>query len=112
RDGLARPAPLARAAGGGDRRRARRPRRGAAARAVRSGARPPALRDRAHRRRDRGDLSDDTSRAAPRAAGRRMRWKRPIDVVGALVLLVVTSPVLVIAALAIRASMGAPVLYR
>ena len=41
-----------------------------------------------------------------------MSWKRTLDVAGSLVLLVVTSPVLAIAALAIRASMGAPVLYR
>ena len=41
-----------------------------------------------------------------------MTWKRPFDVASALVLLVVASPVLAVAALAIRASMGAPVLYR
>jgi len=38
--------------------------------------------------------------------------KRALDVAGALALLVVASPVLAVAALAIRATMGAPVLYR
>lgn len=38
--------------------------------------------------------------------------KRGIDVVGALVLLVVTSPILLVAALAIRRTMGSPVLFR
>ena len=38
--------------------------------------------------------------------------KRGIDVAGALVLLVVTSPLLLIAAIAIRRSMGSPVLFR
>lgn len=38
--------------------------------------------------------------------------KRGIDVVGALVLLVVTSPLLLVAALAIRRTMGSPVLFR
>lgn len=38
--------------------------------------------------------------------------KRGIDVVGALVLLVVTSPLLFVAALAIRRTMGSPVLFR
>ena len=41
-----------------------------------------------------------------------MRWKRTLDVAGSVALLLVTSPLLAIAALAIRATMGAPVLYR
>ena len=41
-----------------------------------------------------------------------MSWKRTLDVAGSVALLLVTSPVLAIAALAIRATMGTPVLYR
>ncbi len=40
------------------------------------------------------------------------RMKRLLDVVGALVLLVVTSPLLVLAALLVRVTMGAPVTFR
>lgn len=39
-------------------------------------------------------------------------FKRGVDVVGALVLLVATSPLLLIAAIAIRRTMGSPVLFR
>jgi lipopolysaccharide/colanic/teichoic acid biosynthesis glycosyltransferase len=41
-----------------------------------------------------------------------MSWKRTLDLAGSVALLLVTSPVLAIAALAIRATMGVPVLYR
>jgi lipopolysaccharide/colanic/teichoic acid biosynthesis glycosyltransferase len=41
-----------------------------------------------------------------------MSWKRTLDVAGSVALLLVTSPVLAIAALAIRATTGVPVLYR
>jgi lipopolysaccharide/colanic/teichoic acid biosynthesis glycosyltransferase len=41
-----------------------------------------------------------------------MTWKRPLDVAGAAVLLVVAAPVLALAALAVVAAMGRPVLYR
>lgn len=40
------------------------------------------------------------------------RWKRPLDVLGATLLLLGTLPVVLPAALAIRVSMGAPVLFR
>jgi lipopolysaccharide/colanic/teichoic acid biosynthesis glycosyltransferase len=42
----------------------------------------------------------------------RRRAKRAIDVGGALALLVLTSPLLAIAAMAVRRSMGTPVLFR
>jgi len=42
----------------------------------------------------------------------RHALKRVVDVVGAVALLVVTSPVLALAALLVRATMGAPVLFR
>jgi len=41
-----------------------------------------------------------------------MSWKRTLDVAGSVALLLVAGPVLAIAALAIRATMGTPVLYR
>src|SRR6185503_3752208 len=86
--------------------------RGTPARSRGSGTGPPALRDRAHGGRGRADLPHRSARARARAAERRMSWKRTLDLAGSVALLLVTSPVLAIAALAIRATMGVPVLYR
>jgi lipopolysaccharide/colanic/teichoic acid biosynthesis glycosyltransferase len=40
------------------------------------------------------------------------RWKRCLDVVGACVALVITCPVLLVAAIAVRVSLGGPIIFR